>query len=228
MSQHSIVIVEDDEAIRLGVLDALRFEGYGANAFCDGESCLQHIGGLSADLVLLDLTLPGLDGLDVLDGLRKPFPNLPVIIMTARGSENDRVRGLRKGADDYITKPFSIRELLARVEAVLRRSLPQNFQKTPEHVLGDLRFDPNSSVLMHENERLELSEKECDALAYLCHHRGRDISREELLQRVWRVSSQHMETRSVDMTVSRLRDKLQGQAHITTVRGVGYRLENPS
>lgn len=180
--------------------------------------------------MLLDVVLPRGDGLDVLRAIRRERPALPVILITARGSEEQRVEGLRFGADDYVVKPFSIRELLARVEAVLRRS--------PERPRGidRLTFEGGAieeidlgrrEVRFTDGGRSELSELEADLLRYLAAHRTRAIAREELLTRVWRVNPRHVETRSVDMTVARLRKKLRDDPPrlVATVRCRGYRLD---
>jgi len=180
------------------------------------------------DLVLLDLLLPRRGGLDVLAEVRKARPALPVIILTTRGSEDDRVRGLKLGADDYVVKPFSARELLARVEAVLRRSLHR-----PEEVrgarLGRAVIDfARREVRWSERERGELSETEAAILNYLVGHRKRAVSREELLQHVWGIDTAGLETRTVDMHIARLRVKLRdpsGRATpeaVLTVRAHGY------
>jgi DNA-binding response OmpR family regulator len=180
------------------------------------------------DLVLLDLMLPRKDGLDVLLELRRTRPTLPVIILTARGTEDDRVRGLKMGADDYVVKPFSARELLARVEAVLRRSLgrPPEVQRIS---LGQGLIDlERREVTWPRGDRVELSETEGAILAFLVVHRQRAVSRDELLTRVWGIEPQGLETRTVDMHIARLRTKLRdplgsaGPEAILTVRAHGY------
>jgi two-component system, OmpR family, alkaline phosphatase synthesis response regulator PhoP len=225
-SPKTILVVEDDSAIRQGVVDALGFEGHPVLEASTGPSALEVLGNPDLALVLLDLTLPGLDGLEVLPRIREVLPNLPVIIMTARGSENDRVRGLKKGADDYVSKPFSIRELLARVEAVLRRSRP--VQTSSIYEWGGLTFEPDQCRLSAQGKTVELTEKETNTLSYLCHHMGRIVGRDELLERVWQLPAKHVETRTIDMTLSRLREKIRSFGEdiplIETVRGQGYRL----
>jgi DNA-binding response OmpR family regulator len=227
-----ILVVEDDRSIREGIADALAFHGYAAVQAERGDVGLQKALQAPCDLVLLDLVLPGADGLTVLRELRRAQPTLPVVILTARGDEAERVRGLREGADDYVVKPFSIRELLARVEAVLRRS-PE--RPTDVHRLAI----PGGSVDLERREvrfddggREDLSEKEADLLRYLAANPGRTVSRDELLSRVWGVPARGAETRTVDMHVARLRDKLRDAASpsrvLTTVRGKGYRIETGS
>jgi DNA-binding response OmpR family regulator len=172
--------------------------------------------------VLLDLVLPGGDGLDVLGRVRAARPTLPVIVMTARGAEDDRVRGLQLGADDYVVKPFSVKELLARVQAVLRRSA----ERPTDLSLVALR-DGEADLARQElrfadGGRVDLTEKETAVLRYLAQNAGRVIGRDELLEQVWRLPANGVRTRTVDMTVARLREKLRDPEHIRTVRGRGY------
>jgi two-component system, OmpR family, response regulator RpaB len=228
VSKARIVVVEDEPAIRRGVSDALRITGYDVIEAADG-----HCGFIAAtqpgvDLVLLDILLPRRDGLDVLCEMRKTHPDRPVILLTARGTEEDRVKGLKLGADDYVVKPFSARELLARVEAVLRRTAP----KPPEvHTVsfGKGKIDlPRREVRWPGGDRMELSETETALLQYLVNHRQRAVTREELLERVWGITSEGLETRTVDMHVARLRAKLKDPTGretaeaIVTVRARGY------
>jgi DNA-binding response OmpR family regulator len=228
MSTNRIVVVEDEPAIRRGVCDLLRAGGYGVVEAADGAKGLEEAVRIGVDLVLLDLLLPKKDGLDVLADLRKIRPTLPVIILTARGAEEDRVKGLKMGADDYVVKPFSARELIARVEAVLRRSVDR-----PEEVHGarlgrgtiDFR---RREIRWSDEERLELSETETAILSFLAANRNRAVSREELLTRVWGIGDSGVETRTIDMHVARLRAKLRDPAGketaeaILTVRSQGY------
>jgi DNA-binding response OmpR family regulator len=223
-----IVVVEDDPAIRRGVVDALRVTGYEVVEAADGASGLEEAVRLGVDLVLLDLLLPKRDGLAVLTDLRQIRPALPVIILTARGSEDDRVKGLRKGADDYVVKPFSARELLARVEAVLRRSIARP-PEVKRARLGRAVVDfQRREIRWPKGNRDELSETETALLSFLVANRQRAVSREELLQRLWGIGTPGVETRTVDMHVARLRSKLQdGGDHrapeaIVTVRAQGY------
>ncbi len=221
-------MVEDDPAIRRGVVDALRHEGFAVAEAATYDEAVGEATRGRHDLLLLDLVLPGGDGLDVLAEARRSAADLPVIVLTARGQEEDRIRGLQLGADDYVVKPFSLRELLARVEAVLRRSAER--ASGPARVHGpagvaDLR---RSEVRREGGERVELSEREAALLAYLARNRGRVISREELLHRVWHLPASASHTRTIDMTVVRLREKLGDDAEaprcLVTVRGRGYML----
>lgn len=222
-----IVVIEDEPAIRRGVSDALHASGYQVAEAGDGDRGLEEAARHDVGLVLLDLLLPRRNGLDVLVELRKVRPTVPVIILTARGTEDDRVRGLKRGADDYVVKPFSARELLARVEAVLRRAAAQ-----PPPVraarLGRAVVDfERREVRWSEHERAELSETEAALLGLLVANRSRAVSRDELLSRIWGIEPQGLETRTIDMHVARLRTKLRDPAGrpleaILTVRAHGY------
>lgn len=227
MPKGRIVVVEDEPAIRRGVVDALRLTSYDAVEAADGAVGLQVALQPNVDLILLDLQLPRMDGLEVLEAIRKSCPTRPVIILTARGTEEDRVRGLKMGADDYVVKPFSARELLARVEAVLRRTAVR------EPDVRAIRFGQGTIDLLRREircpgaDRHELSETEALLLQYLVGNRSRAVSREELLTRVWGVDAQGLETRTVDMHIARLRAKLKEAAGheleaIITVRSHGY------
>jgi DNA-binding response OmpR family regulator len=230
MPKARIVVVEDEPAIRRGVSDALRLTGYDVTEAGDGSIGLREAASAGVDLVLLDLLLPKRDGLEVLSELRRTCPTRPVIILTARGTEDDRVRGLKMGADDYVVKPFSAKELIARVEAVLRRTLrkPQEVR----HVgLGRGTIDlDRREVRWSPADRADLSETEAALLKYLVSNRERAISREEILSRVWGIGTAGLETRAVDMHVARLRAKLKDPACdddappevIVTVRAHGY------
>ncbi|HMP58884.1 MAG TPA: response regulator transcription factor [Gemmatales bacterium] len=223
-----LVVAEDDPAIRRGVVDVLTAAGYDVGAAADGAAGLEIARRPGVALVLLDLLMPKMDGLQVLAELRQEIPSLPVIILTARGSEEDRVRGLQLGADDYVVKPFSARELLARVQAVLRRCLGQS-QAIRQARWGSLLVDfQRREVRRSRKEREELSEMEAAVLEYLLSQRDRAVSRPELLSRLWGAHVSDAETRTVDMHVARLRQKLQasdaknGQEPIVTVRAQGY------
>jgi DNA-binding response OmpR family regulator len=209
-------------------VDALRASGYETADAGDGERGLQEAIRLGVDLVLLDLLLPRRNGLDVLAELRKVRPTLPVIILTARGTEDDRVRGLKMGADDYVVKPFSARELLARIEAVLRRSTDRPTDVTTAK-LGRAKIDlGRREIRWSAHERAELSETEVALLSFLLAHRQRAVSRDELLTRLWGIEPRGLETRTIDMHIARLRTKLRDPADdespeaILTVRSLGY------
>ena len=226
MEKRQILVVEDDAAIRQGVLDALLYHGYGALGAADGESGLARALEAACDLLLLDLVLPGKDGLEILREVRRKRPALPVIILTARGEEEDRVKGLHLGADDYVVKPFSVKELLARIESVLRRSPERPALLTEIRIPGGRAFPARREVRFDDGKRCELSDLEMALLEYLASNSGRAISREELLQRVWGVNPRGIETRTIDMHVVRLREKLRDDPSeprvLLTVRGKGY------
>lgn len=228
--KRNIVVVEDEMAIRRGIVDALHAAGYTTTEAADGEVGLVEAQRAGVDLVLLDLLLPKMDGFAVLEELRLSRPALPVIILTARGSEDDRVQGLRGGADDYVVKPFSARELLARVGAVLRRS-PERSDPVPRIRMGNTTADcARREVRLGTGERVALSEMEASILQRLAVHSGRSVSREELLSCVWGIRDGAVETRAIDMHITRLRQKLaeessgEGSEWIVTVRGKGYML----
>jgi two-component system, OmpR family, response regulator RpaB len=228
MTKARIVVVEDEPAIRRGVTDALRLTGYDVSEAADGAVGLQVAVQPNVDLILLDLMLPRRDGLEVLAEVRRTFPTRPVIILTARGTEEDRVKGLKMGADDYVVKPFSARELLARVEAVLRRTMPRTSEARFVQVGRGTIDLSRREIRWPGHERNELSETEAALLQYLVSHRTRAVSREELLNRVWGIDSAGLETRTVDMHVARLRSKLRDPGGkecpdaIITVRSHGY------
>jgi DNA-binding response OmpR family regulator len=228
MSLPHIVAVEDEPAIRRGVVDALRISGYPVTEAADGDAGLAAALRREVGLVLLDLLLPKRDGLDVLAELRKTRPNLPVIILTARGSEDDRVRGLKMGADDYVVKPFSARELIARVEAVLRRASTREAAITGAR-LGKAKLDlQRREVHWPGGVRGELSEMEAAILSYLLAHRDRTVTRDDLLVSVWGIPPHGLETRAIDMHIARLRAKLRDPSGkptpeaVVTVRARGY------
>ena len=224
-----IVVIEDEAPIRRGVADTLRGSGYDVAEAADGVQGLTEAIRSGVDLVLLDLLLPRRDGLEVLYDLRRVRPTLPVIILTARGTEDDRVRGLKNGADDYVVKPFSARELLARVEAVLRRSAGRPPDVAAAR-LGRAVIDlERREICWSAHERGELSETEGAILAFLVANRKRAVSRDELLSRIWGIEPQGLETRTVDMHIARLRTKLRDPSGrgktleaIVTVRAHGY------
>lgn len=227
MDRKRILIIEDDSAIRRGLVDALSYAEYDTIEAGDAEAGMDRAVKMDYDLLLLDLILPGGDGFDILKKVRVARPTLPVIILTARGEESERIQGLNLGADDYVVKPFSIKELLARIEAVLRRSpeRPSDVQviKIPGGVVDLSRCE----VRFQDGERFELSEKERLLVRYLASNPGRTVSREEILSHVWRISPRGvMETRTIDMHVVRLREKLKDDPAnpriILTVRGIGY------
>ena len=223
MDVPTILVVEDDAAIRRGIVDALSFSGYEVIVGRDGGEGMELAVTASYDLLLLDLVMPKFTGFDILERLQKERPGQPTIVLSARGEENDRVRGLSMGADDYVVKPFSVRELLARVDAVLRRSSERR-TTGDEFIVGGWTVSDQRAV--RGEEEAELSEKELEILSYLKMAGGRIVTRDELLKQVWRLEAKRLETRTVDMHVARLRQKLRDgeQKLIRTVRGKGYQL----
>jgi len=226
MATRTLLTVEDDAPIRRGIVDALEFAGFEVIEAGNGNDGLECALRRSYDLLLLDLVLPGVDGLEILRQVRAVRPTQPVIILTARGEENDRVEGLRLGADDYVVKPFSVKELMARVEAVLRRS-PERPTDVHDVSFGNGTADlARREIRFPDGGRTELSEREAELLRYLAINAGRAIARDELLANVWGISPQGVSTRTIDMHIARLREKLRDDAEqpqvVLTVRGKGY------
>jgi DNA-binding response OmpR family regulator len=223
-----ILVVEDDAAIRTGVRDSLRFAGYEVDEAADGDAGMNLALSVDCDLVLLDLVLPGPDGLQILRRVRQLRPSLPIIMLTARGEEQDRVAGLKSGADDYVVKPFGVSELLARVEAVLRRTPTRPAEATNIKLAGAEIDFSKGEVAFADGAKTTLSDKEGELLRYLVGSVGRAVSRDELLSRVWGLDPQGLATRTVDMHIARLREKLRDDPTapklVVTVRGKGYML----
>jgi DNA-binding response OmpR family regulator len=228
MSSKTILLVEDNDAIRRGMVDALEFAGYRVLESTEAAGAMALVTEDSPDLVLLDVRLPGADGFQILQEIRLAKPRLPVIMVTARGAEEDRVHGLQLGADDYVVKPFSARELIARVEAVLRRCVPDAEQGATLFI-GDRVVDVDrSEVSLPDGDTRSLSEREMGILRCLAVRRGRPVPRDELLQFVWGFKPRAILTRTVDMHIARLRGKLEDDPRqprfILTVRSKGYML----
>lgn len=226
-----ILVVEDDDAIRTGIVDSLDFAHFEVIEASDGDSGMKMAVRGGYDLLLLDLVLPGATGLEILAEVRTSRPTIPVIILTALGDEKDRVKGLKLGADDYVVKPFSMKELLARVDAVLRRS-PERPTDVRSISFPGGKADMSRAELVFDNgESCDISEREMELLRYLAGNRGRAVSRQEILRRVWRIDPDKIETRTIDMHVARLREKLRDDPSsphiIMTVRGKGYKFAVP-
>src|SRR5947199_10546890 len=225
MASRRALVVEDDAAIRRGVCDMLRYHGFEVAEAADGDEGLEQARSAEVDIVLLDLILPGVLGLEILEQVRNARPTLPIIIMTAKGEEADRIKGLKLGADDYVVKPFSVKELMARVEAVLRRSPERPSDVAEISFAGGCADLARREVRYKDGARKELSEREAELLRYLASNAGRAISRDEILMRVWRLNPKRMETRTIDMHVANLREKLRDDADepkvLLTVRGKG-------
>jgi phosphate regulon transcriptional regulator PhoB len=222
-----VLIVEDEPDIRALVVHHLKREGYQVSAASSGEEALRQVQAAPPDLILLDLMMPAMDGLEVCRRLRQDpaTASLPIVMLTAKGDEIDRVLGLEIGADDYVVKPFSPKELLARVRAVLRRSRPS--PGAAPLTLGALVMDLGTHTASMGGLALALTPKEFDLLRALIEARGRVLSREFLLDRVWGYSrASEIESRTVDVHVRRLRVKLGPEGRrILTVKSVGYRLD---
>jgi two-component system alkaline phosphatase synthesis response regulator PhoP len=219
-----ILVVDDEREIVRGLQDNLRFEGYETLAATSGEEALALAAQQAPDLVILDIMMPRMSGWDVCRELRRRSIDVPVIMLTARGEEADRVQGLELGADDYITKPFSLRELLARVRAVLRRPGPRH--RVAEFGFDDVRIRLRGRQVYRAGREVRLTRKEFDLLAYLVEHQGEIITRERLLDEVWGYE-RFPTTRTVDTHILRLRRKFEVDpdrpARILTVHGQGYR-----
>jgi DNA-binding response OmpR family regulator len=224
-----VLVVDDDVTVREVVVTYLRAAGYDIGEAADGESALNALRDERADLVVLDLMLPGIDGLEVCQRIRAKGDDVPVIMLTALGSETDRVVGLEHGADDYVTKPFSPRELVLRVESVLRRAGERGTLKGSVRD-GDLVVDSSEHTASLEGRRLALTAREFDLLRFFLSNPGQAFSRDELLQRVWGWSFGDQST--VTVHVRRLREKIETDpthpARLATVWGVGYRWEPAS
>ena len=219
-----ILIVDDEPEMVRGLADNLRFEGYQTLAATNGKDGLALALQEGPDLILLDVMMPELSGWDVLRALRQKGLDVPVIMLTARGEEVDRVLGLELGADDYVTKPFSLRELLARVRAVLRRPGPR--QKVEEFAFGNVRLRLRPRQAFKAGREVPLTRKEFDLFRYLVEHRGEVLTRDRLLDEVWGYE-RYPTTRTVDTHILRLRQKFENDpehpVYILTVHGQGYK-----
>lgn len=233
MKTPSILVVEDEPGMRSGLQDNLEFEDYHVDTAPDGDIGWQLIQLKSYDLIILDVMMPKMSGYDVLKLMRKSEIKSPVIMLTAKGEELDRVRGLELGADDYITKPFSLREFLARVKAVLRRTFHSSSDTTvptatEEIRLGLLTFNfAKFSAVNAKKEEVDFSHKELQLIEYLWNHATEVVSRDDLLKNVWGYDSTPT-TRTVDNFILRIRQKVEPHpakpVHILTVHGMGYKL----
>ena len=232
-----ILVVDDEKPISDIIKFNLKKEGYDVYTAYDGEEALQKVEEANPDLILLDLMLPKIDGLEVAREVRKTH-NMPIIMVTAKDAEIDKVLGLEMGADDYVTKPFSNRELVARVKANLRRQsatmaeaqAAEEESKNNDIAIGDLVIHPDAYVVSKRGEKIELTHREFELLYYLAKHIGQVMTREHLLQTVWGYDY-FGDVRTVDVTVRRLREKIEDNPSrpiwLVTRRGVGYYLRNP-
>ena len=224
-AMRKVLIVEDDQAMAVALRDGFTYEGYTVQVARDGTTGLRLAGEKGLDLVILDVMLPRLSGLDVCKQLRSAGNTTPIIMLTARGQEIDKVLGLKTGADDYVTKPFSFLELMARVEAVLRRaSKPAEAVESVQ--FGDVDVNFRNFEATKAGRPLELSPREFKMMKYFAEHRGEVVSRDQLLDNVWGYDGLPL-TRTVDMHIAKLRQKIEdtpGDPHyIITVHRVGYK-----
>ena len=233
MDKKKILVVDDEKPIADILQFNLKKEGYDVYCSYDGNHAIEMVNEILPDLILLDIMLPSRDGMEVCREVRKKY-DMPIIMLTAKDSEIDKVLGLELGADDYVTKPFSTRELLARVKANLRRHQQVIAQvvegETNEITIGSLVIHPNAYVVSKRGDTIELTHREFELLHYLAKHIGQVMTREHLLQTVWGYDY-YGDVRTVDVTVRRLREKIEDSpslpAWIVTRRGVGYYLRNP-
>ncbi|ACK40680.1 MULTISPECIES: response regulator YycF [Listeria] len=234
MAEKKILVVDDEKPIADIVKFNLNKEGFDVYCAYDGDEALELVEEVQPDLILLDIMLPGRDGIEVCREVRKKY-DMPIIMVTAKDSEIDKVIGLELGADDYVTKPFSNRELIARVKANLRRhsqvsSSAAEEEENSELEIGSLIIHPDAYVASKRGETIELTHREFELLHYLAKHMGQVMTREHLLQTVWGYDY-FGDVRTVDVTVRRLREKIEDNpshpAWLVTRRGVGYYLRNP-
>ncbi|OET29134.1 response regulator YycF [Listeria monocytogenes] len=234
MAEKKILVVDDEKPIADIVKFNLNKEGFDVYCAYDGDEALELVEEVQPDLILLDIMLPGRDGIEVCREVRKKY-DMPIIMVTAKDSKIDKVIGLELGADDYVTKPFSNRELIARVKANLRRhsqvsSSAAEEEENSELEIGSLIIHPDAYVASKRGETIELTHREFELLHYLAKHMGQVMTREHLLQTVWGYDY-FGDVRTVDVTVRRLREKIEDNpshpAWLVTRRGVGYYLRNP-
>ena len=226
--QIRILVVEDEEAIRTGLIDVLVFHGYDADSAATGPDGLEKALTGKFDLILLDIMLPGMDGYEICDRIRTEDRKQPIIMLTAKTSDEEIIQGLKLGADDYVPKPFSIQQLVLRIEAVLRRSqVGQEMARTLS--VGGIEIDTDNLCGLKDGNEITFTKREIEVLSYLSQNSDRPVSREELLSKVWGYARNlDIETRTVDIHIAKLRRKIEADSKVpellTTVRGAGYRL----
>ncbi len=222
-----ILVIEDEPEMQRGLRDNLEFEGYSVLAVGDGKKGLETIRAKKFDLILLDVMLPGISGFDICKKIREEGITTPVILLTAKGEEVDKVLGLEFGADDYITKPFSLRELLARVKAVLRRTPSEKISAVKKITIGLLEIDIENYTALKKGKSISMTSKEFEILRYLWQHQQQVISRDDLLKHVWGYD-ESISSRTVDNFVVKLRKNIEKDPshpkHIVTIHGTGYKL----
>ena len=226
--QVRVLVVEDEEAIRTGLIDVLVFHGYAVDSATTGPEGLEKALTGKFELILLDIMLPGMDGYEICDRIRAVDRNQPIIMLTAKTSDEEIIQGLKLGADDYVPKPFSIQQLVLRIEAVLRRSqIGQEQARTLS--IGNLDIDTENLSGMKGSDEIAFTKREVEVLSYLAQNSERPVSREELLSKVWGYArGLNIETRTVDIHIAKLRRKIEvdpkAPERLITVRGAGYRL----
>jgi DNA-binding response OmpR family regulator len=227
-ARRRVLVVEDDASIALGLRINLEADGYEVLSAEDGEAGLSIARDERPDLLILDVMLPKLNGFQVLQAIRREGLMMPIIVLSARNAEVDKVTGLELGAEDYVAKPFSLAELLARVRAALRRTRVADRPVRPVHVFGDVRVDVVARTVTRSGERVDVTATEFDLLLCLIEARGAALSRDAIFARVWG-PSHHGTPRTIDNFIQQLRSKLESDPqrprHVQTVRGVGYRFE---
>jgi DNA-binding response OmpR family regulator len=225
MDMRKVLIVEDDQAMAVALRDGFTYEGYAVHVARDGAAGLRMAEERSHDLLILDVMLPRMSGLDVCRQLRSAGNYTPIIMLTARGQEIDKVLGLKTGADDYVTKPFSFLELMARVEAVLRRT-SKSLEAVEQASFGDVEMNFKTFEASKGGRALELSPREFKMMKYFVEHRGEVVTRDQLLDHVWGYEGLPL-TRTVDMHIAKLRQKIEDTPsdphHVITVHRVGYK-----
>ncbi len=226
-SRGRVLVVDDEPTIAEIVSRYLERARYETRIAGDGHAALAHASTWHPDLVVLDLMLPGLDGLEVMRLLReRGGPRVAIILLTAKGEQSDRIDGLRLGADDYVVKPFSPAELVARVDAVLRRNDPDDDGPEPPLIFGELEVDPSGRRVLVEGEEVVLTQREFDLLLFLARHPGQVFTRDQLMEQVWRFAF-YSDTSTVTVHIRRLRAKIEREPaqprYVETVWGVGYR-----
>lgn len=226
----TILVVEDDNGVRQGITDALTFSGYNVIQARDGKEGMEMALSCQYHLLMLDIVMPYFTGFDILERLNETRSGTPVIILSAKGQESDRVKGLSMGADDYVVKPFSVREMLARVDAVLRRSTERPAEVQELTFLNGIADFSRHEIRYLDGSKEDLSEREVELLRYLSANSGRAVDRDEILRQVWGLDPKGISTRTIDMHIANLRQKLRDQEQnvLATVRGKGYMVKEYS
>lgn len=221
-----ILLVEDDTNLGFVIQDTLRMQGYKVHLCPDGKEGLMQFNKEQYDLCLLDVMMPKKDGFELARDIRKINPDVPIVFLTAKGMQEDKVEGFTAGADDYITKPFSSEEFLLRVKAILRRSKPAEQPESEEYTIGSFRFDHRNFQLSREGDSQKLTKKEAEILKLLCQHQNRVLERELIANLVWGDDS-YFVGRSMDVFITKLRKYLRPDetVAITNIHGVGFKLE---